>query len=123
MGPGTPRGVQGPFQGPIPGPGPVPVSAMSGDVVITHAADACITALSYSGEETCVFASGDDAGVLCLWRVVDESNDSWDAGRWNESEGRGAKFRPVSHAAATQLYTNSGSGRVRERERGRGRGR
>jgi hypothetical protein len=97
MGPGTPSGVQGPFQGPVPGP--VPVSAMGGDVVITHAADACITALSYSGEETCVFASGDDAGVLCLWRVVDESNDSWDASRWNESEGRGAKFRPVSLAA------------------------
>ena len=83
----------------VQGPVPVPVSSMCGDLMITHAADACITALSYSGEETCIFASGDDAGVLCLWRVVEESHDPWDAGRWNESEGRGTKCRLVSLAA------------------------
>ena len=50
----------------------------SGDAMLTHAADACITALSYSGEESCVFVSGDSMGVLCLWRVLDDCNDSSD---------------------------------------------
>ena len=46
------------------------------ECVVTHAADACITALSYSGGDSCVFASGDSAGIVCLWKVSDESGES-----------------------------------------------
>ena len=58
-----------------------------GEVIVTHAADACITALSYSGEESCVFASGDSMGVICLWRVVDDCIDSFDQFDQLQNEG------------------------------------
>ena len=63
-----------------------PSLSKSGDAMLTHAADACITALSYSGEESCVFVSGDSMGVICMWRVLDDVNDSFD--KFDQSTGR-----------------------------------
>ena len=59
--------------------------------IVTHSADACITALSYSGEESCVFASGDNMGVICIWQVLDENTESWGENcenRWGDCDDK-----------------------------------
>ena len=71
-----------------------------GDTIVTHAADSCITALSYSGEESCVFASGDNSGILCLWHVIDDNISNINSGgKWNTEEIKDCQSRKVKLAA------------------------
>ena len=79
------------------------------DNIVTHAADSCITALSYSGEESCVFASGDSAGILCLWHVLDETTSNVNpCNKWSNEEIRDNQCRKV-RLAALPLQMTSGT--------------
>jgi hypothetical protein len=79
--------------------------------LVTHAADACITALSHSGEESSMFASGDSNGCVCLWHL-EESNDDMDSSdEWSE-DGTKNECRKVPHLIAKpiQITGDGGSG-------------
>lgn len=79
--------------------------------IITHAADACITALSYSGEESSVFASGDSNGCVCLWRLEESSDNIDSIDEWSEDETI-LTCRKVPHLVAKpiQIAGDGGSG-------------
>jgi hypothetical protein len=77
--------------------------------LVTHAADACITALSHSGEESSMFASGDSNGCVCLWRL-EESNDNMDIlDEWSEDGTKNA-CRKVPHLVAKPIHISGDGG-------------